>query len=118
MRYDVRDLAELDRLIHEPGRLMIVAVLSAVECADFVFLQRETELTKGNLSAHLARLESAGYVATEKTFRGRVPLTVCRLTPEGRRAFEAYRARMKRLVESEQPRPSTSAARRLGPSTT
>jgi DNA-binding transcriptional ArsR family regulator len=100
VRYDVRDLAGLDRVIHEPGRLMIVAVLSGVERADYLFLQRETGLTKGNLSAHLVRLQSAGYVAIEKTFRGRVPLTVCWLTPEGRRAFRGYRRCMRRLVES------------------
>ncbi len=96
----LRALAGVDRLIHEPARLAIVAILYAVERADFLYLLRETSLTKGNLSAHLARLEEAGYVQIEKTFRGKVPQTICRLTEEGRAAFRAYRARLRRAVDS------------------
>ncbi len=96
----LRDLASVDRLIHEPARLAIVAILYAVESADFLYLLRETNLTKGNLSAHLARLEEAGYVQIEKTFRGKIPQTICRLAEEGRAAFRAYRARLKRAVDS------------------
>jgi DNA-binding transcriptional ArsR family regulator len=88
----------LDRVIHEPARLMIVATLFPVREADFLFLQRTTELTKGNLSSHLSRLEEAGYVALEKTYRGKVPLTLCSLTAEGRAAFRAYQAAMKQLL--------------------
>lgn len=99
MAHDLRDLAEVDRLIHEPARLVIVAMLYAVESADFTFLLRETSLTKGNLSSHLARLEEAGYVKIDKSFRGKVPQTVCSLTAAGRAAFRAYRARLKRAVE-------------------
>ncbi len=95
-----RGLANVDRVIHEPGRLIIVAILYAVESADFLYLLREAGLTKGNLSAHLARLEEARYVAIEKSFRGKVPQTICRLTEEGRAAFRDYRARLKRAVES------------------
>lgn len=95
-----RALADVDRVIHEPARLILVAILYAVESADFLFLLRETGLTKGNLSAHLARLEEAGYVTIEKSFRGKVPQTVCRLSEDGRRAFRDYRARLKRAVES------------------
>jgi DNA-binding MarR family transcriptional regulator len=94
----LRELADLDRNIHEPGRLVIVATLYAVEEADFLFLQRETELTKGNLSSHLAKLEQAGYVEIEKTFRGKIPLTVCRLTKQGRAAFETYQATLKKAL--------------------
>ena len=57
---ELRSVTELDRLIHEPARLLIVTILSTVESADFLFLQRETGLTKGNLSAHLSKLEEAG----------------------------------------------------------
>ena len=77
---------------------MIVATLYAVESADFTFLLRQTGLTKGNLSTHLMRLEEAGYLQIDKTFRGKVPQTICRLTPAGRAAFEDYRARVRRVV--------------------
>ena len=95
MNLRTRKLAELDRVIHEPGRLMIVALLSAVEQADFLYLQHETEMNKGNISGHLARLEEAGYVEIEKTYRGKVPQTLLRLTNAGRAAFDQYRAKMK-----------------------
>jgi DNA-binding transcriptional ArsR family regulator len=96
---DLRGLTELDRLIHEPARLLIVTILSTVESADFLFLQRETELTKGNLSAHLSKLEEAGYVKIEKTFKGKLPLTVCKLTGAGRDAFDGYRRQMQNFLE-------------------
>ncbi len=99
MDSDLRDLASIDRLIHEPSRLVIVATLYAVQKADFVFLLRQTGLTRGNLSAHLARLEEAGYVKVEKTFRGKVPQTVTSLTEAGRAAFRSYRARLRRAVD-------------------
>jgi DNA-binding MarR family transcriptional regulator len=95
-----RYLSEVDRLIHEPARLMIVAILSAVESADFLYLQRETGLTKGNLSSHIAKLEEAGYLTVEKTYRGKIPLTICHLTDAGRKAFETYRGGLKNLIES------------------
>jgi len=95
---DVRQINGVDRVIHEPARLMIVSLLSALEEADFVFLQRESQLTRGNLSSHLVRLEEAGYVKIEKTFRGKVPLTLCRLTRAGRSAFDAYRQTFKRAL--------------------
>ena len=95
-----RSLVEVDRLIHEPARLMIVTILSVVESADFLYLQRETELTRGNLSAHISRLEEAGYLTVEKTYRGKIPLTICRLTDAGRDAYENYRKRLKHFVEN------------------
>ena len=91
----VRDINDLDRVVHEPARLMIVTILSVVEAADFVYLLHETELNKGTLSSHLARLEESGYVEIEKTYRGKVPRTLLRLTPAGRVAFEDYRKKMK-----------------------
>ncbi len=84
----------VDPLIHAPARLGIMATLAAVEEADFRYLLHATGLTKGNLSAHLSKLEDAGYVQITKTFRGKIPLTLCRLTPQGRAAFEAYRQAM------------------------
>jgi DNA-binding MarR family transcriptional regulator len=98
MSDDLRSLTELDRLIHEPARLLIVTILSTVESADFLFLQRETELTKGNLSAHLSKLENAGYVNIEKTFKGKLPLTICKLTEAGQKAFDGYRQQMQNFI--------------------
>jgi len=95
---DIRKIAELDRVIHEPGRLMISALLYAVERADFLYLQHETAMNKGTLSSHLSRLEEAGYVAIEKTYRGKVPQTLLRLTDAGRTAFEQYRQRLKEVL--------------------
>lgn len=94
MNEQLRAIAELDRVIHEPGRLMIVSLLAAVRECDFLFLLNETEMNKGNLSSHLARLEEAGYVAIEKTYRGKVPMTLLRLTADGNKAFETYRKQL------------------------
>jgi DNA-binding transcriptional ArsR family regulator len=91
MSAKIQKLAEVDRIIHEPARLMVVALLASVKEADFQYLHQATSLTKGNLSVHLSKLEEAGYVAIEKTFRGKYPLTICRLTERGRAALESYR---------------------------
>ena len=87
----------LDRLIHEPGRLAILTVLSSVRDADFVFLQRATGLTKGNLSSHLSKLEDTGLVAVEKRFVGKKPNTNVALTAEGRRRIAAHWEQLERL---------------------
>lgn len=87
----LRPLAELDRTLHEPGRLLIMAFLWVVKSADFLFLLRQTELTRGNLSSHMSRLEKAGFIEVEKKFVEKIPLTVYHLTDEGRTAFSAYR---------------------------
>ena len=99
MSNDLRALTEIDRLLHEPSRAVIVAILAAVESADFVFLLNETGLTRGNLSTHLTKLEAAGYINIEKTFRGKYPLTLCSLTKIGRQAFDAYRKQLSQFVE-------------------
>ncbi len=91
-------MTDLDRVIHEPARLLIVALLAGVKEADFLYLFRESALTKGNLSSHLAKLEEAGYVDIQKTYRGKMPLTVARLTRTGRMAFDAYRRRMNGIL--------------------
>jgi DNA-binding transcriptional ArsR family regulator len=94
----LNDLNELDRVIHEPARLMLTAMLSAVETADFTFLMDESGLTRGNLSSHLSKLEEAGYVAIEKSFRGKYPQTLVSLTSDGRAAFNNYRAKLKAVM--------------------
>ena len=89
----------IDKLIHEPARLAIMANLYVVENADFLFLMRRTDLTFGNLSSHLSKLEAADYVRIEKTFKGKKPNTMIHLTPSGRKAFKDYRKSMKRMFE-------------------
>jgi len=101
MKEQLRAIAGLDRVIHEPGRMMIMALLAAVVECDFLFLLRETELNKGNLSSHLAKLEEAGYVEVQKSFRGKVPQTILRLTRAGRTAFGAYRNELNRALAEQ-----------------
>jgi DNA-binding transcriptional ArsR family regulator len=98
MTRQVRSIAELDRVIHEPGRLMITALLAGIESADFLYLQHETEMNKGTLSSHISRLEEAGYVEVVKTYRGKVPQTLLRLTGPGRKAFDQYRRKLKEVL--------------------
>ena len=90
-------IKEFDKLIHEPARLLIMAHLYVVESADFLFIMRQTGMTFGNLSAHMSRLEDAGYIDVEKEFVGKRPNTRLSLTDEGRAAFEEYRKNMRQL---------------------
>ncbi len=99
MNEQARNLSEIDRVIHEPGRLVIVALLSGVEQADFLYLQHETGLNKGTLSSHLTRLEEAGYVEITKTYRGKFPQTLLRLTPMGMQVFVQYRKKLKKGLQ-------------------
>ena len=80
-----------DPIVHAPVRLELLTILKSAKHADFVYLLHETGQTKGNLAAHLAKLEAAQYISVEKTYRGRVPLTRYRLTDTGRAALETYR---------------------------
>lgn len=89
---------DIDKVIHEPARLLIVANLYVVESADFTFLMNQTGLTWGNISSHLSKLEKAGYVQVEKTFVGKRPYTLLHLTLAGREAFEMYRVQMQQLL--------------------
>jgi DNA-binding MarR family transcriptional regulator len=93
-----KQAVELDRMIHEPARLAVMALLYSAEEADFLFLLRESGLTKGNLQSHLARLEECGYISIEKGFVGKISHTVCRLTPTGRLAFKCYRGELKKMA--------------------
>ena len=89
----------IDRVIHEPARLLITAHLYVIESADYVFLMQNTGLTWGNLSSHLSKLEGAGYVEITKEFIQRKPHTMVMLTKSGRQAFDSYRRQMKALFE-------------------
>jgi DNA-binding MarR family transcriptional regulator len=83
---------------------MIVTILYPLDQSDFLYLLRETGLTKGNLSAHLMKLEEAAYIEIEKTFRGKVPMTLIKLTPAGRTAFMDYRNKLKEIMEQITPK--------------
>jgi len=98
-----RDSPDLDRLVHEPARLVLMASLAVVRDADFVHLISQTGLTKGNLASHMDKLEQAGYVKIEKTFLDRTPRTLYRLTRKGRRALRVYRKAMLELLERLPP---------------
>jgi len=91
---DLQAIAGIERLVHEPGRLLVLACLAVVTRADFLYVMRETGLSQGNLSSHLSKLEAAGYVSVEKTFVGKVPRTVLQLTDAGREALRSYRSRL------------------------
>jgi DNA-binding MarR family transcriptional regulator len=97
---ETETLADLDKLVHEPARLMVMAHLYVIDEADFTFLANQTGLTGGNLSFHLGKLEQAGYVEVEKRFRDKIPCTLLRLTRAGRAAFREYRTRLTRLLET------------------
>jgi len=88
---ELKTLVDLDPLIHAPARLIVLTYLYVVEAIDFVYLKRVTELSWGNLSRHLSKLEEAGYVEMEKTFQDKKPHTMIRLTDRGRDAFRAYK---------------------------
>ena len=90
---------EIDKLIHEPARLKIVAQLYVVESADFLFLMRQTGLSQGNLSGHLSRLEDATYVKIEKGYIGKRPQTIISLTKQGRESFKKYIKNMRELFD-------------------
>jgi DNA-binding MarR family transcriptional regulator len=96
------NMASLDRLIHEPARLAILTALSTCQRADFVFLQRITGLTVGNLSGHLAKLEQAELVAIEKQFIARRPNTIVELTPKGRKATERHWQQLESMRKNAQ----------------
>jgi DNA-binding MarR family transcriptional regulator len=94
----IHPLADLDRTIHSPARLMIMTNLYVVESAEFIALMNLTGLSWGNLSTHLSKLEEAGYVEMEKGFRGKKPYTMVRLTGDGRAAFKAYKDQMQGVL--------------------
>ncbi len=102
MTEPLHSISDLDRVIHEPSRLLLMALLSSVESADFLFLLKQSRLTKGNLSVHLSRLEEAGYVEVEKSFRGKIPHTEYCLTPQGRSAFDQYRKTLGPLFDTKE----------------
>ncbi len=97
---DLHPLVDIDRVIHAPARLMVMTYLYVVDSAEFIFLMQLTELTWGNLSSHLSKLEEAGYVEIEKTFVGKKSRTMVRLTDLGRAAFRMYKQSLQQVLDS------------------
>lgn len=90
---------DIDRLIHEPARLHILTYLYVVDSADFIFIMKQTGLTWGNLSSHMAKLEAAGYIEVVKEFVDKKPHTMLKLTQKGRDAFKNYRLKMREVLD-------------------
>ncbi|MBQ3984775.1 MAG: transcriptional regulator [Bacteroidales bacterium] len=81
---------KLDPLLHSELRLAVMSVLAGVDSADFSFIKKQTGATAGNLSVQIDKLTTAGYITVEKGFKGKMPCTTCKITPQGRDAFQAY----------------------------
>ena len=96
---DLQPIADIDRTLHAPARLMILAILNVVETADFTFLLKQTGLTRGNLGTHLMKLEEDGYISVRKVFVERKPRTLFRLTADGRSAIQTYRKNMRHVID-------------------
>lgn len=88
----------LDPLLHSQLRLAVMSLLIGLEEADFTFIKEKTESSAGNLSVQLDKLEKAGYISIEKSFRGKRPLTTCRISQVGVRAFEDYVENLKNYI--------------------
>ena len=91
------EITNLDRLVHEPARLAILTALGACRSADFMYLRALTGLSKGNLSLHLGKLETGGLIAIERTYAGKRPRMVVRLTQEGKTAIRTHRRRLEEM---------------------
>lgn len=89
---------ELNPLLHSELRLAVMSILIGVESADFVFLRKQTGATAGNLSVQIDKLQRAGYIDIEKTYRGKMPCTICRMTDAGREAFAEYVEALKSYI--------------------
>ncbi|MBO4641926.1 MAG: transcriptional regulator [Bacteroidaceae bacterium] len=89
----------LDPLLHSELRLAIMSLLISADEAEFPYIKEQTGATAGNLSVQIDKLTTAGYIEVEKTFKGRRPCTLCRLTPQGRQAFEQYVEALRSYLE-------------------
>lgn len=94
----LNSLSDVDRIVHEPARLMILSHLYVLDSADFTFLLNQTGLTRGNLSTHMSKLEEAGYISVGKEFVDRRPMTLLQITKAGRAALDNYRKMMEQVL--------------------
>jgi len=98
MSEEIRGIPELDKVIHEKGRLAILSQLKVNAEMSFSELKKELSLSDGNLSVHIKNLESAGYVSTCKSFRNKRPLTTCQMTSLGNKSFDQYLKALENLI--------------------
>ncbi len=91
---------KLDPLLHSELRLAVMSILAGVDEADFTFLKKQTGATSGNLSVQIDKLTSAGYITVEKGFKGKMPRTTCRITPEGQAALSSYVAALQEYLSA------------------
>jgi len=96
----LKQLDDIDPIIHSPTRLKVMTYLYLVENMDYVYLKRLTDLSWGNLSRHLTKLDEAGYLATEKSFENKKPKTLIWLTDEGRDAFQKYKDNLQQIFNN------------------
>lgn len=99
---ELQRILDLDRTVHEPARLVILTVLDQAEEVEFKFLENVTGLSKGNLSSHMSKLENAGFVKTNKRFRGKMPVTSFCSTKAGREALRQYWESLRQAIPAEQ----------------
>lgn len=90
---------ELDPLLHSQLRLGVMSLLISLESAEFTFLKEKTNSTAGNLSVQIDKLSEAGYIEVTKSFRDKKPLTTCRITKKGMKAFEQYVEALKQYIK-------------------
>ena len=95
---------QLDRVIHERGRLAIMSMLAATPELSFTEMRDALSMTDGNLTTHIRTLQEAGYVSITKSFQDRRPLTTCALTPAGRRAFTRYINLLEQVLHQNKPK--------------
>ena len=94
-------LPKLDPILHAELRLAVVSILAGVDEADFTYLRQQTGATSGNLSVQIDKLSAAGYIAVEKGFKGKMPRTSCRITPEGQEAFRNYVSALQEYIPKD-----------------
>jgi len=90
---------DLDPLLHSQLRLGVMSLLISLESAEFTYIKEKTKSTAGNLSVQIEKLSEAGYISVEKSFKGKKPLTTCRITKKGIKAFEDYVAALKQYID-------------------
>ena len=96
----IKQVIGMDKIIHEPARIVLLAILTAADQVDFTFLLNETGLSQGNLSRHLTKLQTAGYVSIEKTFFRKRPRTLISMNEKGKSAFQDYLKTMKEFYNN------------------
>jgi DNA-binding MarR family transcriptional regulator len=95
---------QIDRVIHEKGRLAIMSMLAASPELSFTELRDTLGMTDGNITTHIRTLQEAGYLSVTKSFQNNRPLTTCALTPAGKKAFAHYIDLLERIIQQNRPK--------------